>query len=271
MTTSGVDSTYLAGTTVSQEQLQAWVETFHQQGFLFLQNVLPPDWCAELRADLDWALEHNPNGHNASNSKLILAHRLFETSAANLRLFDLEPIVSFAEALIAPNCHVIHNNSFKTPTGYGIDTWHQDDAPHYLVTEGEPPKNVRLPVLFFTANYYLTDVTEPANGGTEVIPGSHLYGAPCPPVMEGAKWENQIQYNCGKAGSVIFFNNQLWHRGGPNQSERTRYITQVTYARRIIGHKYYPFMNYQMPEHIYKDANPRLKRLLGFLPHGAYG
>ena len=24
-------------------------------------------------------------------------------------------------------------------------------------------------------------------------------------------------------------------------------------------------------EHVYKDASPRLKRLLGFLPHGAYG
>ena len=30
-------------------------------------------------------------------------------------------------------------------------------------------------------------------------------------------------------------------------------------------------MNYQMPEHVYQDADPRLKRLLGFLPHGAYG
>ena len=66
-------------------------------------------------------------------------------------------------------------------------------------------------------------------------------------------------------------NNQVWHRGGPNTSDRTRYITQVTYARRIIGHKYYPFMNYQMPEHLYKDASPRLRRLLGFLDHGAYG
>ena len=183
MSTTTSTTGYLAGQTVSQEQIQAWVEQFHQQGFLFLQNVLPPDWCAELRADLDWALEHNPTGLNASNTQLILAHRLFETSQANLRLFDLEPVVSLAEALIAPNCHVIHNNSFKTPTGFGIDTWHQDDAPHYLVTEGEPPKNVRLPVLFFTANYYLTDVTAPENGGTEVIPGSHLFGAPCPPVI----------------------------------------------------------------------------------------
>ncbi len=271
MTTISTASPYLADQPVSQEQIQTWVETFHRDGYLFLQNVLPPDLCTELRADLDWALEHNPTGHNGISAKISLAHRLFETSQANLRLFDLEPIVSLAEALVAPNCHVIHNNSFQSPPGGGIDSWHQDDAAHYLVTEGEPPKNVRLPVLFFTANYYLTDVTEIKHGGTEVIPGSHLFGATPPKVMEGTQWESQIRYNLGGAGSVVMFNNQVWHRGGPNKSDRTRYITQVTYARRIIGHKYYPFMNYQMPEHVYKDANPRLKRLLGFLEHGAYG
>ena len=269
MATSPLDT--LAGHKVNDAQMETWVETFHHQGYLFLENVLPPDWCAELRTDLEWALEHNPNGHNGHNASVILAHRLFETSQANLRLFDMEPIVSLAEALIAPNCHVIHNNSFQTPPGYGIDTWHQDDPPHYLVTEGEPPTNIRLPVLFFTANYYLTDVTEREHGGTEVIPGSHLFGAPCPPVIDGTQWADQVRYCLGAAGSVVLFNNQVWHRGGPNRSTRTRYITQVTYARRIIGHKYYPFMNYQMPEHLYADADPRLKRLLGFLDHGAYG
>lgn len=198
--------------------------------------------------------------------------RAFERSAANLSLFDLEPIVSLAEALIAPNCHVIHNNSFRTRrSAYSMACWHQDDAPHYLVTDGPPPTNVRLPVLFFTANYYLTDVTEIAHGGTEVIPGSHLYGRPCPPDITGTGLESKIQYNLGEAGSVILFNNQVWHRGGPNTSDRVRSITQITYARRIIGHKYFPFMNYQMPEHIYRDADPRRKRLLGFLEHGAYG
>jgi ectoine hydroxylase-related dioxygenase (phytanoyl-CoA dioxygenase family) len=72
-------------------------------------------------------------------------------------------------------------------------------------------------------------------------------------------------------GSVVLFNNQVWHRGGPNTSDVTRYITQVSYARRLVGHKYFPFMNYQMPEHVFANANPRLKRLLGFLPTGAYG
>ena len=89
-----------------------------------------------------------------------LCHRMFEHSKANLRLFDLELIASFAEALVANNCHVIHNNSFQTRPGGGITSWHQDDSLHYIVTEGEPPTNVKLPVLLFTANYYLTDVTE---------------------------------------------------------------------------------------------------------------
>jgi ectoine hydroxylase-related dioxygenase (phytanoyl-CoA dioxygenase family) len=262
---------YLANQTVSGDQIQEWVEAFDRQGFLFLQDVLPPEWCAELRDDLDWSLKENPNGLNSVSERVALAHRMFETSKANLRLFDLEPIVSFAEALVAKNCHVIHNNSFQSLPGGGITGWHQDDAPHFVITHGEAPTNIRLPVLFFTANYYLTDVTEIEYGGTEVIPGSHLLGASSPAEIEGTEWEDKIHYNLGKAGSVIMFNNQVWHHGGLNQSDRTRYITQITYARRVVGHKYYPFMNYTMPKHIYTNANPRLRRLIGFLEHGAYG
>lgn len=271
MSQTAENENYLANQIVNEAQILEWVDQFHRDGFLFLQNVLPPDWCAQMREDLDWALKENPNGLNGVNERTALAHRMFETSETNLKLFDLEPIVSFAEALIAPNCHVIHNNSFQSFPGGGITRWHQDDAPHFTVTDGKPPKNICLSVMFFTANYYLTDVTEIKYGGTEVIPGSHLFGMGPPPEIEGTEWESKIQYNLGKAGSVVMFNNQVWHHGGLNRSNRIRYITQITYARRMIGHKYYPFMNYNMPEHIYKDANPRLRRLLGFLEHGAYG
>ena len=267
------ETRYLSEQEVSSEQIEEWVETFNRDGCLFIQDVLTPDHCAELREDLEWALKNNPNGLNSGNfeSTMHLSHRMFEHSKANLRLFDIEPIVSFAEALIPGECHIIHNNSFQTRPGGGITSWHQDDSPHYIVTDGEPPTNVRLPVMLFTANYYLTDVTEVEHGGTEVVPGSHLFGASPPNPIDGTKWEDNIQYNLGKAGSVIMFNNQVWHRGGPNQSQRTRYITQITYARRLVGHKYKPFMNYVMPESVYKDANPRLRRLLGFLNSGAYG
>lgn len=261
---------YWAGHRASAEQIAAWVEQFNREGYLVIPKVLPPALCAQLRDDLDALLgEHKRTAEHGGACEL--KTKMFETSRANRSLFDLEPIVTFAETLVEPNCHVIHNNSFITMPGQGISSWHQDDAPHLLVTEGEPPKNIRLPVLWFTGNYYLVDVDDPAIGGTETIPRSHLFGKACPGDMAGTPYEQLIQHNTAPMGSVVMFNNQVWHRGGPNRSQVTRYVTQVTYARRIIGHKYHPFMNYQMPEHVYADADPRLKRLLGFLPSGAYG
>ena len=261
------------------DQIQGWVESFHRDGYLFLEEVLTQQHIAQLRGELDWALANlatGPGDDHAKvkthkSAKIMLCNRMFETSPANLALFDMEPIVSLAEALIDGPCHVIHNNAFITPPGGGITGWHQDDPPHYLVTDGEPPTNVRLPVLAFTCNYYLTDVTAVEHGGTEVIPASHLFGADARKASVDGDFSQQIRPNLGKAGSVVLFNNQVWHRGGPNRSQRSRYVSQITYARRLVGHKYYPFMNYQMPEQVYRGADERRRRLLGFLGHGAYG
>jgi hypothetical protein len=257
------------GNKASDEQLDSWIEQFHRDGFLLLHEVLPPELIPVLKADLDRQLNRAPK----AGEMLELHPRMFEVSKANLAIFELEPIVSFAEKLVQYDCHVVHNNSFRTPPGGGISIWQQDDPLHYVVTHGEPPANVRLPVMLFTANYYLTDVESVDFGPTQAIPGSHLFGAAPPTSMDGTKWENRIVSCCARAGSVIMFNNQVWHRGAPNRSDRVRYMTQVSYARRIIGHRYFPFMNYQMPEHCLAglESNPRKKRLLGFLPSGAYG
>ncbi|MGL5062365.1 MAG: phytanoyl-CoA dioxygenase family protein, partial [Microcoleus sp.] len=214
--------------------------------------------------------------------------RMFERSQANLDLFALEPIVSFAEQLIgrangveyaisdgipgANAIHVIHNNSFKIPpesNGLANNSWHQDDTPHVLSLDGQPLTNIRLNVLAFTVNYYLTDVLSPENGPTQTIPGSHLFGKFCDGNIDG--YEDKIHNCLGPMGTAVCFNNQVWHRGSRNASQTTRYITQITYAKRLVGHKYSPFMNYQMPAHCYENADPKLKQLLGFLPGGAYG
>ena len=218
----------------------------------------------------------------------MMMKRMFEHSKQNLNLFALEPIVTFAEHLIGgangigysiqdgvPNAniiHVIHNNSFKIPPntdGLAKNAWHQDDTPHVISLDGEPLTNIRLNVLAFTVNYYLTDVLSERNGPTQVIPGSHLFGKFCNGDISG--YEDRV-YNClGAMDSAVCFNNQVWHQEYRNSSSITRYITQITYAKRLVGHKYEPFMNYQMPSHCYEEADQRLKQLLGFLSNGAYG
>ena len=84
---------YLAHRKVSDAQIEEWVEKFHTDGFLYLPSVLPPALCAQLRDDLDWSLANRPAGEGSDT----FHPRMFELSAANLSLFELEPICSFAE------------------------------------------------------------------------------------------------------------------------------------------------------------------------------
>lgn len=269
----------LEGTPPSESQLEAWIEAFHRDGFLVVPSLLSRQRCHRLRADLDRILAEREAGDFTT--------RLFEDSPENLALFDLEPMVTFAEELIgrcngigvskrlgiprANHVHVIHNNSFLTPGlthGLGGSAWHQDDTPHILSLDGEPLKNVRLNVLCFTVNYYLTDVVDLTNGPTQMIRGSHLFGALCQNDVEDH--EDEIVSALGPAGTAVCFNNQVWHRGAPNLSETTRAITQVTYAKRLVGHKFGSVMNYQMPPQLTEDLTPRRRRLFGFLEGGAY-
>lgn len=276
---------YLETKPPNPESLRKCVEFFHEHGYLVIPHVLTPKRCQQLRADLERDLEQQTP---LKNQRIFFSYRMFERSPANLELFELEPVISFAEELIGDtedktvayqsgigfsnSIHVIHNNSFVvTPQNQGLanSAWHQDDSLHVLSLDGQPLKNIRLNVLAFTINFYLTDVMQVENGPTQVVPGSHLFGKACHPhLIDG---DYQIQSCLAPMGSAVCFNNQVWHRGAPNISDKPRYITQVTYGKRLVGHKFYPFMNYQMPEHCLDNASPRLKQLLGFLPHGAYG
>ena len=47
------ETSYLSEQTIAPEQIQDWVETFHRDGCLFLENVLTPAHCTELRNDLE--------------------------------------------------------------------------------------------------------------------------------------------------------------------------------------------------------------------------
>lgn len=191
-------------------------------------------------------------------------------------------MTSFAEYLIKdvpdnrPNnsslkTHVIHNNAFIVPSEVGrgqAPSWHVDDpVQQVIIPYGKTlPKWVKLPVLVVTYMVWLSDCETPENGPTFVVPGSHRYGQLIDTQYANA---NEVPM-CGKAGTAVLVNANTWHRGAPNSSSIPRETFQITFARRIIGHKFKSIMNYNMPSHVLMNRNERTCERLGFLQGGAY-
>lgn len=169
--------------------------------------------------------------------------------------------------------HLIHNNAFVVPPGGcgQAATWHTDDALQSIILPpGETlPDSVKLPVLAVTCMCWLSDCTLPENGPTHVAPGSHRSGRVVDPELA----ERFAVPACGPAGTVVIVNNQLWHRGCANTSTVPRICMQMTFGRRMVGHKFGNIMNYQLPQNLTRDlqkATAAAKERFGFLGGGAY-
>lgn len=168
------------------------------------------------------------------------------------------------------NAHIIHNNAFIVPPGGRgqAPSWHTDDPLQQVIVPNNYslPPNIRLPVLVCTYMIWLSDCDTPDKGPTYVVPGSHRFGRP----VNNIEAEKKGIPMCGKAGTAVLINANVWHRGCNNTSSVPRETLQITFARRIIGHKHKTIMNYNMPPHVYQGRSDKLKERIGFLQGGAY-
>ena len=261
---------------------------FYTNGFVILDNALTPEMLQNVRNDLH-------NVHNSFQSSKREKDRkkdekgkrhdvykcFFENSRATVDIIENSKLTDFAQHVISDvpglregsnslTAHVIHNNAFIVPPGGRgqAPSWHVDDPLQQVIIPNNYslPPNIRLPVLVCTYMIWLSDCDTPENGPTYVVPGSHRSGKPVNPAEADRKGIPM----CGKAGTAVLINSNVWHRGCENKSSIPRETLQITFGRRIIGHKHKTIMDYQMPSHVYQGRTDKLKERMGFLQGGAY-
>jgi len=255
------------------EQMKQIEENLVRAGFAMLPGVLQPVEIEALRAALDRLFDNEAYRESYNLQGEFIGLRLFETDPIFVDMLTREPFISLAEHILGPDCHLMAQNALRTAPGQAIDTFHVDDTLIFPVPDGveRHDARLRLPVFYFNLSFALTDIPSVEYGPTQYIPGSQYSGRypndPFEPTFEGRE---PVSLLC-KAGDAYLFNGQGWHRGAPNTSNQTRYLFGMTFSKRFVAQRFYPYVTYQLPQHVLDRADERCKRVLGFHPKGAYG
>jgi ectoine hydroxylase-related dioxygenase (phytanoyl-CoA dioxygenase family) len=263
------------GSAFNEEETARMVDEFFREGWLHLRNVLTPEEVDVLKAGMirKYDDERLPGDEEGDHIRGMSLMRMFEYHQSFRDLIVREPVVSLAEAILGEDCHMMAMNALRTDREEGITGWHVDQGPYFPCPDEIPRHDprLRIPCYTFNALFPLTDIESIEHGPTEVVPGSHYSGRP-PASQEDPEFEGRGPHPIfAKAGDVYIFHNQVWHHGALNRSDRMRYIATVAYSQRFVAQRFYPFLNYRMPDHVLEGADKRLLRLLGKHEKGAYG
>lgn len=272
-------SAILPGEPFSAAETASILERFQRDGYYDFGPVMEEEEIEALHADMQSKWEdprmHEPARDQIRGRSLM---RMFEYSNAFRDLIVREPFAGIAEAILGHDCHCMSQNALYTPPNPKAETdgpggWHVDDLVHFPLPPHIPRHNPDIPLPCFVMQIFvpLTDVEDVKYGPTQVVPGSH-YAGRAPEQQDQPAFDGRTPHSfLTRRRHAYMFNNQMWHRGAPNASDRTRLMAGVTYSRRFVSQKFYPFIDYRMPDHVWADASPRLQRLLGRHEKGAYG
>lgn len=220
------------------------VQTYHERGYLLLENAVDAGWLDRLRAASNEFVDES-RSLRASNKKLDLEP---DHTAAEPRLRRLTspvehhrafadftlagPAAQIALDLLGAPARYHHSKlNYKWADGGEAVEWHQD-IQYWPHTDFTP----------LTIGVYLEDV-DSEMGPMGIVPGSHtgelynLYAA------DGTTWTGCIrdedlarvdlesaEYLMGPAGSITVHNCGCVHGSQPNNSNRVRPLLLQTYS-----------------------------------------
>ncbi|CAD5108917.1 phytanoyl-CoA dioxygenase family protein [Zestomonas carbonaria] len=236
----------------------ARLQALHEQGFVLIPGVLDAGRIAELHRAID---ELRPVHWDYQG--LVDHYKcVFNRDPLWLPYLDLPGVIELAEAALGNDCHVIGQTAWRCHPGFIGADLHQDYQVMALPETLLDDPTFELPMQICTAHLYLDDIDEDLCP-TLAIPGSHRAGRPPRPGETHWRGHEPEPVLC-RAGDVLMFRSELWHAGSRNRTtDRTRYLLQVHYGRRMVAQKFSPYLEFRLAPDVLAACTPRQRRLLG--------
>ena len=180
-----------------------------QKGYVIIPSLLSTNQIDRIKSALAPYLRGTLRGRNDFEGfETERVYALLGKAPVIAELVEHPRILAILDALLAPNYLLSANLAIQLYPGETRQPLHYDDG-FYRIPRPRPAYGI-------SAIWAIDEFTAD-NGATEIIPGSHLWGAERP-----AEDDPRIEAVIMPAGSVIVFMGTLWHRGGANRSTAPR-------------------------------------------------
>jgi len=200
---------------LSERELVRHEDELAREGYTIVPDVLDDGGTAQVRGVLDELHARQAFGDNDfSGMRTKRVFNLFAKTRALDPLLVHPGVLRIARSRLGPEAQLSIASTMEIHGGETPQALHQDDA--YFP---ESPH----PTLVINTIWALTEFTD-ANGGTRVVPGSHLLPGP----VDRAATSIAVEM---PKGSVLLWDGALWHGGGPNSTDSARFGLSLNYCR----------------------------------------
>ena len=234
------------------------VNLLRRDGVVAVRNLVAPELAdtiaAELRPQLDAEGLKSQSIFNGGLTRRYDGTLVTAPSAAEVIDHDL--VIEVLDAILLPFASTYRISSLSAieiMPGESDQALHRDDTIY--------PIDVAGMELTAGVMWSLSDFTE-ENGGTRVIPGSHRYLRSWH-LPDMSHWESTVM----PKGSAVFYLGSTWHGGGANNAQTPRLGLINTYCLGWLRPEVNQYLT--TPPEVAARYGPRLRALLGYMPHGA--
>jgi len=210
--------TVLADCGVTAETItQRHRDELDEQGFTVFHNVIDPAWLADLRATFERLMAEEGDRAGSEVSQHPGIRRLADLVNKGPvfdRLYTHPVVLAAAYHVIQRPFKLVSLNGHDPLPGHGQQGLHSDFGGARGDGRGHQTN----------ALWMLDDLT-PENGSTRVVPGSHRWPTfPKEAMSDLLAPHPQEIHITGPAGSVAFFNGQIWHGSTTNHTNSQRRV-----------------------------------------------
>jgi len=175
------------------------------------------------------------------------------------RIFVTHPLMlSACDAILKPNCvhYQVHATAaLKIGPGAREQVLHREEDPYQFF-------KVPRPRMILASMWAITDFTE-ANGGTKIVPGSHLWPA------DRVARPDEVVAAAMPAGSVLLWMGGTLHGAGANRTDERRYGVFLSYSLGWLRQEENQYVD--VPYEIARTLSREVRDLVGYRMHMGIG